>query len=119
VVHGDGGLDEISLSGPTRVAALGGGRVRCFEIRPEDFGVAHAPAAALLGGDADHNAQICRSILGGEPGPRRDAVLVNAAAALCVAERAGSVGEGVELAAEAIDSGAARAKLDAWVAFGR
>ena len=74
-------------------------------------------AVALRGGDASANAAIARAVLDGERGPRRDAVLVNAAAALCVAQKAASPREGLELAAAAIDSGAARAKLAAWVAF--
>lgn len=117
VVHGHGGLDEVSLSGPTRVAALRGGTVRSFEVEPADFGVERADAAALLGGDATHNASIARAILDGERGPRRDAVVVNAAAALCAAGVAASPKAAAQTAAAAIDSGAARAKLAAWLAF--
>jgi anthranilate phosphoribosyltransferase len=117
VVHGHGGLDEVSLSGPTRVAALANGTVRCFEITPADFGVQAAEPSALRGGDAEENAAIARAILSGEGGARRDAVLVNAGAALCVAGTAGSPREGAERARHSIDSGAARAKLEAWAAF--
>jgi anthranilate phosphoribosyltransferase len=117
VVHGHGGLDEVSLSGPTRVAELRGGIVRRFDVEPSDFGVERADAAALLGGDAAHNASIARAILDGERSPRRDAVVVNAAAALCAAGVAASPRVAAEEAAAVIDSGAARAKLAAWLAF--
>ena len=117
VVHGHGGLDEISLSGPTQVAAVQNGAVRIFELSPSQFGVAQADCASLRGGDAAENAAIARAILAGEHGPRRDAVLVNAGAALCVAGVAASAREGAQRAAAAIDSGEARAKLEAWVAF--
>jgi anthranilate phosphoribosyltransferase len=119
VVHGQGGLDEVSLSGPTRVAALERGAVRCFELTPADFGVEPADAAALRGGDTAENAAIARAILAGERGPRRDAVLINAGAALCVAGVASSPRDGADRARHAIDSGVARAKLEAWAAFGR
>ena len=117
VVHGHGGFDEVSLSGPTRVAEARDGRVRSFELTPADFGVERADAAQLAGGDAAHNAGIARSILAGERGPKRDAVVVNAAATLCAAGVAGSPLEGARLAAAVLDDGRARAKLDAWVAF--
>jgi anthranilate phosphoribosyltransferase len=119
VVHGHGGLDEVSLSGPTRVAAFERGGVRCFEVTPADFGLEPADAAALRGGDTAENAAIARAILEGERGPRRDAVLINAGAALCVAGVASSPRDGADRARHAIDSGAARAKLEAWAAFGR
>lgn len=118
VVHGDGGLDEVSLSGPTRVVTLRDGAIGSMEVRPEDFGVEPAPQEALAGGDAEQNAAIARAILAGEKGPRRDAVVINAGAALCVAGVASSPREGAERAAEAIDSAAAAQKLSAWVAFG-
>ncbi len=117
VVHGDGGLDELSLSGRTRVTALREGRVERFEVTPSDFGLSPAPLSALRGGDALENAAIVRAVFAGEPGPRRDAVVLNAAAALCVAGAAGSPREGAERATLAIDSGAAREKLDAWARF--
>ena len=117
VVHGHGGLDEVSLSGPTRVAALRGREVHCFQIEPSDFGVEPADLGALRGGDAAHNAEIARAVLSGERGPRRDAVVANAGAALCAAGVASSPREGSARAAGAIDSGAASAKLAAWVAF--
>ena len=93
--------------------------VRSFELTPADFGVEPADAAALRGGDTAENAAIARAILEGERGPRRDAVLVNAGAALCVAGVASSPRDGADRARQTIESGAARAKLDAWAAFGR
>jgi anthranilate phosphoribosyltransferase len=118
VVHGHGGLDEVSISGPTRVAALRDGEVRCFELGPADFGVPLAERA-LLGGDAAYNAAVARAIFEGARGPERDAVVVNAGAALCVADVASSPREGATLAAAAIDSGAAKDKLERWIAFMR
>jgi len=117
VVHSSDGLDEISLSAPTYVAEVGSGRIRSYSVAPEDFGLERAPLEALAGGDAATNAPIIRRILSGERGPRRDFVLVNAAAALVAAGLAGDFREGARLAAAAIDSGAARAKLDALIAF--
>lgn len=114
VVHGDGGLDEVSPSGPTLVAELRDGAVRTFEVTPEDFGIAPVALESLRGGDADQNADIIRRVLGGELGPARTAVLVNAAAALCVTGVAASPKAGAERAAEAIDSGAAEQTLTSW-----
>jgi anthranilate phosphoribosyltransferase len=117
VVSGLDGLDEISLSDKTEVADVQGGSVKRYRVAPEDFGVARSPLVALAGGDAATNAQIILRILEGEPGPRRDFVCINAAAALVAAGRAANFQDGVRLAAEAIDSGAARARLDALIAF--
>jgi anthranilate phosphoribosyltransferase len=117
VVCGVDGLDEISLNDETEVAEVRDGSVRRYRVAPEDFGVARAPVATLAGGDPAANAQIIRLVLGGEPGPRRDFVCINAAAALVAAGRAADFKQGAEIAAEAIDSGAARAKLDALIAF--
>jgi anthranilate phosphoribosyltransferase len=123
VVHGTGaagrGIDEVSVSGPTRVAEVRGGKVSECEVLPEDFGVARSGPEALCGGDATENAAIIRAVLAGEPGARRDAVVVNAGAALCVAGTAPDPRQGATLAAQAIDSGAAMAKLAAWVEIGR
>lgn len=116
VVHGHSGVDEVSISGPTWVAELKDGTVRTFEVQPEDFGVGRAPISALAGGTAHDNAKLIRDVLNGAVGPKRDAVIINAAAALCVAAVAASPRQGAELAAKSIDSGAAAAKLDAWVA---
>jgi anthranilate phosphoribosyltransferase len=117
VVHGAGGLDEISLAGETKVGEVRGGAVRVYQITPEDFGLSRAPISAISGGDAAYNADILRAILAGERGPRRDIVIANAAAALVAAGRASDFREGARLAAESIDSGAARKKLDALIAF--
>ncbi len=112
LVHGADGTDEISIAGPTRVVALEGGQVRQFEIHPEDAGLPVHPFAALLGDDPQHNAAELKAVLSGAGrSAYRDAVLFNAAAALVVAERAQSLREGVELAREALLSGAAADKL--------
>jgi anthranilate phosphoribosyltransferase len=118
IVHGHGGLDEVSLSGPTRVAELRDGKVRTFELQPSDFGVPLAELGALRGGDAAENAAIARAILAGERGPKRDAVVVNAGAALCAAGVADSPADGARRAAAVLDDGRAQAKLAAWTAFG-
>jgi anthranilate phosphoribosyltransferase len=107
VVHGDGGLDELALSGPSQVAEVRNGVVREYTVRPQEFGLAPAPMSALEGGDAAANADILRKIFTGEPGPRREIVLLNAAAVLVAAGLAATIVEGVTLAAVAIDDGAA------------
>ncbi len=117
VVHGADGLDEVSISAETYVSEVREGAVRSYKVTPEDFGVPRAPLEALLGGDAAENARIIRGILDGEPGPRCDIVLANAAVALVAAGLAGDFREGARLAAQSIDSGAAAAKLDALIAF--
>ncbi len=119
IVHGHGGLDEISLSGPTEVARLQNGQVTLGKITPEDFGVRTQPDADLRGGDASDNAGIISAILAGERGARRDAVVVNAAAALHLAGAAGSLREAALSAGQALDSGAAARKLQAWVALSK
>jgi anthranilate phosphoribosyltransferase len=111
VVHGSDGLDEITISGTTDVAALEDGRIRTFEIAPEDVGLARAPAEALKGGDAAHNAEALGAVLDGAPGAYRDVALFNAAAALFVAGRARDLKEGVALAGASLDTGAARDRL--------
>ena len=117
VVHGMDGLDECSLSAETEVAEVLPHNVRRYRIAPEEFGVARAARESLAGGDAAINVWIIRRILEGEPGPRRDFVCINAAAALVAAGRASDFREGARLAAETIDSGAALAKLEALIAF--
>jgi anthranilate phosphoribosyltransferase len=119
VVHGVDGIDEISLSDETEVAEVRPRSVQRYRIKPEDFGVATAKREELAGGDAAANAKIIRGILEGERGPRRDFVCINAAAALVAAERAANFREGTNLAAKAIDSGCARAKLEALIEFSR
>ncbi len=117
VVHGAGGLDEISLAGGTLVAEVRGGAVRRFTVTPEEFGVARAPLEAIRGGTAAENAALIRRVLEGEAGPLRDIVVVNAAAALVAAGAAESFREGAEIAARVILSGAAREKLASLVQF--
>ena len=119
VVHGSDGLDEMTLTGPTRVSELKNGSVSTYRVSPGDFGLAQAPADALKGGDADYNAEITRSILNGEEGPRRDIVLLNAAAAILAGDKARDLNEGVQVAAEVIDSGKALEKLEGLVAASR
>ncbi|MEO0821098.1 MAG: anthranilate phosphoribosyltransferase [Pseudomonadota bacterium] len=113
LVHGSDGTDEISIAGPTRVVALEGGAIREFEIAPGDAGLPVHPFEAILGGTAEENAAALRSLLAGDPSAYRDAVLLNAAAALVIAGRAAGLAEGVRLGAESIDTGAARAKVEA------
>ena len=117
VVHGADGLDEISLSGESSIAELKDGTVRSYSVTPEDFGFSRAPLDAISGGNAHHNAEIIRKILEGEPGPRREIVLANAAAALVAAGRAADLKSGVDVAAKSIDSGAARAVVSALIRF--
>ena len=116
VVHSEDGLDEISVSARTRVSEVRDGRIRSFEVTPEEFGVAKDGSAAIGGGDAQTNAAIARAILQGDRGPARDVVVANAGAALYVAGAAPTIREGADLAAEALRSGAARRKLDELVA---
>lgn len=113
--RGRDGLDELSTSSPSDVVELAGGSIRRWILVPEDLGLPPAPPGALGGGTAAENAAIVRSVLAGEPGPRRDIVVLNAAAGLAAAEVAGDVSEGLDRAAEAIDSGASRAVLERWV----
>ena len=117
VVHGADGLDEISISGPTKIGEVRGEWVRVYEVTPNQFGLKPAPLSAITGGDLHVNAEIIRKILAGEKSPRRDIVLMNAAAALVAAGRADSLAEAMPLVAQSIDSGAARKKLDALAEF--
>jgi anthranilate phosphoribosyltransferase len=110
VVHG-AGLDELSLAGPSRVAVCAAGTVTVAEVSPEEAGLARAPLETVRGGDADANAATAREVLDGTPGPRRDVVVYNAAAALLVAGRARDLREAARQAAEAIDDGRARRLL--------
>jgi anthranilate phosphoribosyltransferase len=119
VVHGHDGLDEISVCAPTRVSELADGRIRTYDIRPEPFFGEPAEPEALSGGSPEENAGITRALLDGEKGPRRNVVLINAAAALVAADRAETLSDGIRLAGEAIDRGAARGKLEQLVAFTR
>jgi anthranilate phosphoribosyltransferase len=112
VVHGHGGLDEISPSGETKVAAIEGGAVKTFSVTPGDVGLPSHPVEAIKGGDAAHNAEALKALLKGAPGAYRDAVLLNAGGALVVAGRAKDFRAGVGLAAELIDSGKAADRLE-------
>ena len=115
VVHGNEGLDELSISGPTLVADARDGQVSRYEIEPGDFGLEPAPIEAIAGGDPEHNAAIINSVLGGEKGPRRDVLLINAGAGIFAAGLAPDIAGGVRLAAESVDGGGARAALEALV----
>ncbi|HXY11075.1 MAG TPA: anthranilate phosphoribosyltransferase [Terriglobales bacterium] len=117
VVHGSDGLDEITITAPTRIAEVRDGNVRSYEVTPEEFGMRRARLDDIAGGDAAENARIIRDILRGERSPRRDVVLLNAAAALVAAAKADHLIEGVSLATQAIDSGAAAGKLAALIRF--
>ena len=113
VVHGAPGMDEISPCGPTRVAELNGGRVSAYEVTPEDFGIEPVEPKSLAGGEPEENAAVVRAVVKGRArGAARSAVLVNAAAAFVVAERADSLRDGARAAADAIDSGVAGSVLD-------
>src|SRR5438034_2266532 len=117
VVHGSDGLDDITVTGPTRIAEVREGTVRTYEVTPEEFGIKRARIEDLAGGDAATNAAIIREILSGKNSPRRDVVLLNSAAALLAAGKANYLADAVAPAAQAIDSGAAAAKLNALVQF--
>ncbi|MBS1850836.1 MAG: anthranilate phosphoribosyltransferase [Acidobacteria bacterium] len=119
VVHGMDGLDEITISGPTRIAEVREGAVRSYEVTPEEFGLQRAPMEAIAGGDARANADIIRRVLSGEKSARRDVVLLNAAAGLVAAGKAHHLTEALPLAVQSIDSGAAAAKLEKLAQFSR
>ncbi|MBX9827101.1 MAG: anthranilate phosphoribosyltransferase [Xanthobacteraceae bacterium] len=112
VAHGSDGLDEITTSGPTHVAALEKGAVRTFEINPEDIGIERAKPEMLRGGDAESNAAALMTVLKGNKGPYRDIAVLNAAAALVVAGTAKDIKEGAIIAAKSIDSGEAEGRLE-------
>ena len=117
VVHGEGGLDEISLAGETLVAEVKAGTTRRFTVRPEDFGVPRAPIDEVRGGTALENARTIHEILSGKTGPHRDIVVANAAAALVAANVAISFPEGARLASAALETGAAQKKLKSLIEF--
>jgi len=119
VVHGSDGLDEITTTGPSRVAEGHDGKVSASRIDPAEVGIPPAQPADLKGGDAQENAEITRKILAGEKGPKRDIVLLNAAPAFVAAGRAKDLRAGIAVGAEAIDSGAAAEKLALLVEAGR
>jgi len=111
VVHGQG-YDEITITGSTHVTELDNGKVRSFEVSPSDFGLEIQSEDAIAGGDPDYNAEALREVLDGKPSAYRDMVLMNAAASLVVADKAGDLAEGVAMATEAVDSGSAKTTLD-------
>ena len=115
LLHGDDGLDEATTTGLTHVVALEDGDIRAFDFLPEDAGLPRATTQALVGGDAAHNARALRAVLEGAKNAYRDIAALKAGAALVVAERAANLREGVALAEAALDSGAARDKLDALI----
>lgn len=115
VVYGTDGLDEISLSAPTRVCEVKDGTFTSYEITPEQFGLTRCRKDDLVGGTPAENAQITRDILAGKPGPKRDAVLMNAGAAIYMAGKADTIQAGIDMAKEIIDSGKAAAQLDKFV----
>jgi anthranilate phosphoribosyltransferase len=117
VVHGLDGLDEITVTSPTRIAEVREGNIRSYEVTPEEFGMQRASLEDISGGDAAENAGIIRDILGGKKSARRDVVLLNAAAALVAAGKADHLATALPLAAKSIDSGAAASKLSALVRF--
>ena len=117
VVHGCQGQDELTTTGPNRVSRLRDGRVETYDLDPRELGLARAQAADLLGADPAENAAITRRVLDGAPGPHRDVVLLNAAASLVAGGKADDLAQGLQVARQSIDSGAARARLDALVAF--
>jgi anthranilate phosphoribosyltransferase len=111
VFHSEDGLDELSTVAPSHVFELRDGKIRDYRVDPSDLGIARAGAAELKGGDAESNAAIINHVLSGAPGAQRDVVVLNAAAGLVASGRADDLPRGLELAAEAIDSGAARSAL--------
>ncbi len=115
LVHGSDGTDEISIAGSTSVARLENGAVHDDEIHPEDAGLSPHPFEAILGGDPAYNAAAFKALLNGEPSAYCDAVLLNTSAALMIAKKTTSLSEGVEIARASIASGAAKAKVDAYV----
>jgi anthranilate phosphoribosyltransferase len=122
VFHGSDGLDELTTTGPSSMWVVHDGQVAQTEFSPADLGLAPASLADLRGGDAVHNAAVARAVLAGEPGPVRDIVLLNAAAALAAAAGVPdpeavtpALADGYARAAQAVDSGAASALLDRWI----
>jgi anthranilate phosphoribosyltransferase len=115
VVHGEDGFDEVSVSAPTQVWELAGGDLRRYRVEPSELGLAPADASAVRGGSPEENAAALRRVLSGERGALRDFTLLNAAAGLVAGDRAASLSEGIALAAEAIDSSAAREALERFV----
>jgi anthranilate phosphoribosyltransferase len=116
VVHGSDGLDEITTTGPTYVAELKNGKIKTFHVKPEDIGVKKAKPEDLKGGDGAYNAKALLAVLAGTSGAYRDIAIINAAASLIVAGKAGTLAEGAKIAAQSLDSGAAKARLEKLIA---
>lgn len=116
-VYGQDGLDEISVSDKTSICELKDGELKCYEIVPEDFGMERCSKEDLVGGNPRENAEITLSILNGQKGPKRNAVVLNSAAALYVAGKADSIADGVRLASEIIDSGRAKKQLEKFIEY--
>lgn len=118
VVHGMDGIDEISISGKTKISQLKNGIIKEYFIEPEDFGIAKAPKDSVKGADVKENAEIARNILNGSLyGPKRDIVLLNSAAVLTVGKKAADISEGIKLAADSLDKGLANKKLEELIEF--
>ncbi|MCW2921455.1 MAG: anthranilate phosphoribosyltransferase [Thermoleophilia bacterium] len=116
VVHGNDGLDELTIADGSVVHDVTAGGIETYEVTPEQLGLERAPISTLVGGDAAHNAEILRSVLRGERGPRRDVVVLNAAAGILVADLASDLPSAAELARQAIDDGSALDQLERWIA---
>jgi anthranilate phosphoribosyltransferase len=119
VVHGAEGLDELSVVGPNKISQLRDGQIESYELDPQELGLPRARLSDLAGGTAGENSKATRALLDGERGPKRDTVLLNAAAVLVAGDRAADLREGLALASDSIDSGNARRKLEQLVDFGR
>jgi anthranilate phosphoribosyltransferase len=117
VVHGEDGLDEITVTGKTFVSELKKGSIKNYEVTPEEFGLPRAKPDSLKGGTAKDNAELLRSILSGKKGPCRDIVLMNAAAALLAGDKVTTLGQGITLAEQAIDNGKALQKVEELISF--
>jgi anthranilate phosphoribosyltransferase len=119
IVHSEDGLDEISIHGPTHVAELKDGKIRTYSVTPEEFGLTRASTESFRVDSVACSLALMQSVLNNEPGPARDIVALNAGAAIYAAGLAPSLKEGVKRASAVIASGAARAKLEALIAFSR
>ena len=117
VVHGHDNVDEITITGKTRICELKDGVIKNYSTSPEDFGIKSAPAETVQGETPLENADILRRVMEGEKTPRRDVVIMNAAAALLAGDRVETLGQGVVLAGEVIDSGKALEKLERLIEF--
>jgi len=117
VVHGEDGLDEITITAKTLVCELKEGNIQRYSVSPEDFGLSRADPDSLKGGNTDENASLLRGLLAGAPGPQRDVMLMNAAAVILAGDRVATLQQGVTLAGEAIDNGSALAKLEQLIEF--